>query len=365
MSSVSEHLSGIKLPGKRVVGEWHVLERMHVTADDYQGQFSVGYRVKHDNGTEAFLKASDCGLLAQDSDDLAARATAGMLSYLAEVQILEYCHGNNMDRIVSPIDFGEQMHEFRGAREPLFWIVFELANGDARQQIKRSTSLDFAWALHAMHNLSVAVKQLHTAKVTHNDIKPSNLLVFDELLQKLGDLGSATANEIPTANDALPCAGDPSFAPPETLYASDQPRPGFNAKRAAELYMLGSVGVFLLRAPMTTTSILSRLSKEHRPLFNGTGWTGTLNGVLPYWQEAFSQMLIDLEPHLPHDRTGAPTNAAREYLQAISQLCHPDPVRRGHPINMDGNVDQYSVERFVSLFDRLRRQAVMDSRATQ
>lgn len=359
----AETLVGLKLDGKKIPGNWEVTEKIERQGSDTGGRFSVGYKIKHDNGRQAFMKASDCSLLANDGDDILGKTAAGIMSFKSEIQILEYCRGNNMDRVVTPIDYGECMYEHNGVKEPLFWIIFELAATDARRQLNSSTALDFTWALHAMHNLCVAVRQLHAADVAHNDIKPSNVLVFDELVQKLGDLGSATSPKFISANDSSVCAGDPGYAPPESLYENPNVNAAlsFNRRRAGELYMLGSMAVFLLSAPMTTTYVLSKLDPIHRPRNSQRGWTGDVEGVLPYWDTAFSEMLIDIEQWLPRTDDGQITPAGIEYLEAVRQLCSPDMSRRGHPINIENGGDQYSVERYISLFDRLRKRAMVPS----
>lgn len=54
-----------------------------------------------------------------------------------------------------------------------------------------------------------------------------------------------------------------------------------------------------------------------------------------------------------------PGEKLREALRvAVSQLCDPDPMRRGHPSNRVGVANQYSLERYVALFNLLSQRAV-------
>ena len=358
----AETLLGQNLPGKKIKGNWHVFDKIERRSTDTGGRFSVGYKVRHDDGREAFMKASDCSLLGEEGDDMFGKFAAGILSYKSEIEILDYCRGNNMDRVVVSIDYGQTLIIYDGIQQPLVWIIFELASSDARRQLTVSSAFDFTWALHAMHNLSVGVKQLHTASVAHNDIKPSNVLIFDPKLQKLGDLGSATSTHFATTNDHKSCAGDPIYAAPENLYShlDNAPAMSFERRRASELYLLGSMACFLVSQPMVTPYLLSKLDPIHRPICNGSGWQGDFEGVLPYWNEAFSEMLIEIEASLPK-KDGQLTDAAKEYLTAISQLCNPNPAKRGHPTNLIGQRDRYSVERYISIFDRLRKRAMVKS----
>ena len=43
-----------------------------------------------------------------------------------------------------------------------------------------------------MHHIATGLFQLHSAAVAHQDLKPSNVLVFDHSISKVADLGSAS-----------------------------------------------------------------------------------------------------------------------------------------------------------------------------
>ena len=125
-----------------------------------------------------------------------------------------------MDRVVVALDYGGIHLNYDGQREPLFYLIFELAKSDCRIQVSTQKRLGFLWTVNVMHNLAVAVQQLHRGGVTHNDLKPSNVLIFDGSIQKVADLGNATSLTIPDIRDKLICSGDPRFAAPEVLYRS-------------------------------------------------------------------------------------------------------------------------------------------------
>ena len=355
--SAAQHLTGESMLGTRIKGEWRVLKKMETQPAHTGGLFSTGYVVKHENGREAFMKVTDCSLMCTDTGDMLAAMLATANSYETEKKILEYCRGNNMDRVVTPLDYGDKMHVYAGIKEPIFWIIFELAKADARQQISSVKAFDFNWAVHAMHNLCVATKQLHTANVSHNDIKPSNFLIFGKLLQKLGDLGSATSPKFPSLHDTKFCVGDRRYAAPENLYVNESSfgKPLFEQRKASDLYCLGSMAMFLLSMPMVTTYLLNQLDPMHRPITeDGAGWTGDFSGVLPYWNAAFSKMLAEISDSLPKNERGELSEAGELYLSVIKQLCNPNPTLRGHPDNRFANRDSYGLEKYISAFDRLR-----------
>lgn len=355
--SVAEYLEGTELPGNRKPGVWVVVEKLTGHTQSNKNCSSVGYRVRHSNGQNAFLKAADMHLTTT-GNDLLANLTALTEMQKFERAILEHCQGNNMDRVVTPLDYGDALMTHENVKEPLFWIVFELAECDSRVQINRFARFDLCWSLNAMHNLATAVSQLHTALVSHNNIKPSKLLIFGELVQKLGNLGSAVSLDHPALHDGIICLGDPRYAAPEIIYSDrgqlGREDIGFQRRRASDLYLFGSMGYFFVTGNMMTPEILSHLLPAHRPDHLGSGWFGDFEGILPYFRDGFTSALRDLERELPLTDTGQLTPVGQQFFTSISQLCEPDPNLRGHPLERSGKQDPYNVRRYISLFNILR-----------
>jgi serine/threonine protein kinase len=197
---VAEHLVGRELFGRNKKTKWTVIERIHRQRVEPEGIFfSIGYKVKSDDGREAFMKVTDLDLLTDENAGISERMTAALQHHNVEKKILEHCRGNNMDRIALAIDFGDTIILNDGVKEPIFYIVFDLAECDVRVQVDKRAQFDIIWIFGALHDLAVAIQQLHRGDVTHNDIKPENFLVFlrdlkfKERLQKLADLGCATS----------------------------------------------------------------------------------------------------------------------------------------------------------------------------
>lgn len=198
----AEHLSGQTLRGTRrspVTGtptDWTVHDRLTGNDDVLTpGQFSVGYLVKGSDGREAFMKASDLDLATGDGD-FVSKILGAAQAHKFERDILDYCQGNNMDRVVTAIDYGESRVTFDEKPDVLFYLIFELAKGDIRNQVRLDQKADLIWIASALHHLATAVQQLHGGGVCHNDIKPANFLLFDDRLQKLADLGRATSDTV-------------------------------------------------------------------------------------------------------------------------------------------------------------------------
>ena len=208
------------------------------------------------------------------------------------------------------------------------------------------TELDVAWALRMMHHVTAALRQLHSAGIAHQDVKPSNVLIFQESRRsKLADLGRASDRARQSPFDELRCAGDQTYAPPELLYgeiSSD-----WSTRRlACDMYLLGSIVVFFCTGVSMTHLLLPRLDAQHHYMC----WTGTYREVLPYMEHHFYNIIRDFRMRFAPRFPG-------EVVDVIRQLCNPDPNRRGHPRTVSSKFNRYSLERYVSLFDRLARRA--------
>ncbi len=355
------------MPGRDEKTKWKVIERIYRQQEEPDAIFSsVGYKVKSEDGREAFLKVTDVDLITQAKYTMFERTMTALNQHQVERKLLEHCRGNNMDRIAFAIDYGETIIVDKGTKEAIFYIVFDLAECDVRVQVDKRAQFDIAWIYVALHDLSVAIQQLHSGNVTHNDIKPANFLVFlrdlkfKERLQKLADLGCATSPLMVSIYDDAVCAGDPDYAAPEIMYGkkADASLRTFAARRCVDIYHLGSMIFFLVTGRMLTPEIIRYLPPEQRPPADENDWANDFAEVIPYWREAFGRVLVDLKGKLPADDNGDLTPAGEALLSAMVQLGEPDPTLRGHPNNQVGHKDRLSVEQYITLFNSLHRRAM-------
>ena len=180
------------------------------------GTFSASYIVNR-NGQRAFLKAMDYTAALGSVDP--ARALAQMTAaYNFERDLLEKCQSHRLSRIVRVLDAGTLPSTAGDAASVVQYLVFELADGDIRSFVRIDTELDVAWSLRMMHHVTAALRQLHAAGIAHQDVKPSNVLIFQSRRSKLADLGRASDRDRQSPFDELRCAGDRTYAPPELLY---------------------------------------------------------------------------------------------------------------------------------------------------
>jgi hypothetical protein len=87
-------------------------------------------------------------------------------------------------------------------------------------------------------------------------------------------------------------------------------------------------------------------------LWKNLTWTD-FYADLPLFQEGFSYALLFLKKEI-----GCYSfELCEEILPLVKMLCEIDPKERGHIANRQMNINQYSLERFISKFDLLAKKA--------
>ena len=329
------------LEGTVLAGKWKAIKRLIPKPTDTGGNFSTGYIVQDSSGRKAFLKAMDYTRAFRSIDHVQA-INALTSAYLFEKDICDKCSSRHLARVVHAIESFTVQADPSNPFSKVECLVFELADGDIRSHLNASRRFDEAFLLRALHHVATALKQLHCADIAHQDLKPSNVLVFGkDIGAKVADFGRAWSKDFRAAHDNFKVAGDPGYAPPELLYnyiPADQ-----NVRRyGCDSYLLGSLAAFLFTSAHMNALIIKHLNHAHYPYT----WSGTYAEVLPYVQTAFSSALDEFG-------TATAPESKRELVAIVSYLCQPDPAFRGHPLNRQGHADQFGLERFISAFDIL------------
>lgn len=73
--SACEFLIGKTFEGQKKPGQWAITEKVDRAPGGSGGTFSIGYLAIHDDGTEAFVKATDIGLLTRGRTSSALERT--------------------------------------------------------------------------------------------------------------------------------------------------------------------------------------------------------------------------------------------------------------------------------------------------
>ncbi len=331
----ADQLKGMQL------GEWLVVEEAKRKPNATGGHFSKGYVVEHKDGRRGFLKALDYTAAFQQPN------TANVLLAMTQAYVFEktLClKCNHLSRVTRAIGSGSVDVNPHLQFQKVEYLIFELADGDIRAHLDLQAKLDAAFIINTLHHVAVGLKQLHTANIAHQDLKPSNVLVFSSRVgSKICDLGRAWDKSTTALHDSWQIAGDTTYAPPEFLYGA-VPNDERARRFGCDLYHLGSLLVFCFTRAHTNALIFNNLSPVHRPV----SWGGTYDGVLPFVLAAFELALDEFALNVPE--------FLRESLrQCVLELCNPDPSERGHPKNRF--MSQWSLERYVSCFNKLASDA--------
>lgn len=333
MAGISEMLQGKNING------WEVVAQIGSYPGMTGGHFSTGYEVKKD-GVKAFMKAMDLHSVITQGIDAVTAATT---QYTFERDILQLCSKLRLSAIIQMYEAGEFDVDGSGnALQKVYYLVFEWADGDIRRALTVAGHKTNSWKLRVLHQATVALVQLHGADIAHQDLKPSNVLAFEEKDNfKLGDLGRCFSRTFRAPTDLLLYPGDYSYAPPEYLYG-ELPRSYLNAKVGSDAYLLGSLIAFLFANVGALPITLIRLPEPYTP----TRWAGTYQDALPYLIRAHTEATAEFI-------AGLPEQLKTELGAAYFNLCHPCPETRGHPLSRRQAGTPIGLDRYRSIFDRM------------
>lgn len=331
------------LEGMSLQNGWRVVEKLAKPDAGSGGAFSCGYIAEHSDGQRGYLKALDFFSGLPESDDPARALEPLLKAFNFERDLLDRCRAKGLSRVVIALDDGAVTVPDVPGPSTVQYIIFELAEGDVRTQMARADALDVAWALRSLHQMAVGLQQLHSISVAHQDMKPSNVLLFNDLKSsKLADLGRAAAKGEESPHYHLLVAGDCGYAPPELLYSAE-PRSWEARRLGCDAYLLGS----MIASLFTTVAMTPLVMMGLEPRFHWRQWPGSYEEVLPYVRAAFSDAVTYVAEEFPPDFNS-------DLTEALQQLCEPDPSLRCHPKDRrprSGN--PYSLQRYVSMFNLL------------
>jgi serine/threonine protein kinase len=341
------------LLGLTLKSGWEVIEKITKSDNATGSVFSVCYKVKKD-GIICFLKAFNFTPFFQLSEQSnPGRSIIDVMSDMIsahkyERDLSEHCKKGHVTKVAFVIDSGEEIvANFSINIVP--YLIFELADGDVRNKLAFTDNLDFAWKLYSLHDIAVGLQQLHNVNVSHQDLKPSNILLFNKS-SKLGDLGRSMCKDIDSQYNRQQYSGDWTYAPPEIMYnyyEKDWNKRVF----ATDCYLLGSMIVFYFAGISMSALLLNYLPKY----LHFTIWRGTFDEIKPYLLEAFSNAIIKFKESLTDEYF------KNELSLLVEQLCFPFPEQRGHPKNVANKIgSNFNLERFITRLDVLSKKAELN-----
>ena len=333
-----------RMHGMALDGGWTVGDKAPRLEGMTGSNFSVGYLVRREDATDGFMKVLDLSgvNLAQDP----ARELQTLTSaFNFERDVIKQCNQQRLSKVVVALAEGTVREAVAsGDVQVAQYIIFEMAESSLRAKVQMARSFDVAMEFRALQNVATGLSQLHMREIAHQDVKPSNVLLFPDKTSKVADLGRSSRRGTVSPHDDLDFPGDQNYAPIELLYGYTLP--DWKKRRVgSDLYQLGSLVVYMFTGLSVTHVLVERTPQDHRP----TRWGGGYQQVLPYLGEYFRAAM---------ERIGScfPEAYRAQLKQAVSELCHPDPEIRGHPKNRLAK-DPMGLQRYVSLFNLLATRA--------
>jgi serine/threonine protein kinase len=271
-------------------------------------------------------------------------------AYEHERNLLHQCKDRRLRRVVVPLADGTaKVSEIFKPLDRVPYLIFPMAEGNIRDVVAKWGRFDLAWALRSLHHSAVGLQELHGIGVAHQDVKPSNVLVFPVEGSKLTDLGSASQVERPSQSDKKNIPGDVSYATPEQWYGWSQSL-DFSNRYLVDLYRLGGLIFFFFAGCSATDAVQLKLSMKYGKDFVKSDFISDL----PYMQHAFNEALHDLRI-LIETLAGDLTD---EIIMTVKELCEPDPRHRGDPIARSAAYrKQHDIQAYISRFNRLAKTA--------
>ena len=334
------------LLGRTLNSGWSVIEKIQKPESATGAFFSVCYKVTKDREI-CFLKAFDFAKFFQTRE--AGKRVVDVLAEMLgrcryEKYLSDYCKGHHVTKVLFVREAGEEIVDGFDIKV-VPYLIFDLADGDVRKNLIFSEKLDVVWRLRSLHDIAVGLKQLHQIEISHQDLKPSNILLYRGE-SKIGDLGRSICKAISGPWDAKPFTGDYTYAPPEIMYRHYLPD-WHRRVFATDCYLLGSMVVFYFLGISMSTLILKYVPRE----FHFRIWRGSYEEVKPYIINSFSHAL---------DEFGNAVYAGQlrdELRWIVERLCYPVPEERGHPKDIASYGNPYNLQRFISRFDWLHQKA--------
>lgn len=348
MKTLEDQISAVHaLEGRTLKSGWKVLSMHRPKPGSSGSNFSVCYSVERD-GASGFMKVLNVlRFLQEDNPDLPKALELVLSNYNFEKNILEKCGTRRLSKVAKLLDCGHE-HVAGFLIPNIHYLIFERAESDVRAFMNFSRNVDLAWKLKSLHSISIALQQLHSAEISHQDIKPSNAFVFADQSTKLGDLGRAITPDIPCAHSHLHFAGDPKYAPPEALH-NYRMHDTSAAPYAVDCFMLGSLISFYF-----TGFNMTALMIQNFPLgFNWADYKGRFKEAVPYWQFALDKAI----QHIRSSIDSMNPNDAEEMLGIVRALCQPEPEQRGHLLTRQEIGSNYLLHRIPPMFDKFAMRA--------
>jgi serine/threonine-protein kinase len=195
-------------------------------------------------------------------------------------------------------------------------IVMEYVEGEPLSRMLRRGPLRPEEVSAMVRDLGDALDHAHAQGVIHRDVKPSNVLIREDGLTKLADLGIATASDGTKITRSGIVLGTAAYMAPEQL-------DGRRAGPAADVYALAAIAFEALsgkrpREGRTPVEIAHKIASERVP---------DLRDVWPSAPKEAARVLQRGMAREPEDRPASAGEFARELATALEPVPEEKPAR--------------------------------------
>lgn len=348
----SNNLLGLDING------WVVIEKLpkpDIRKHETGGNFSVCYLVEKGKKT-AFMKVLDLEKIYTRplppgvSRPMILERSSAEFNY--EKELSDYCSGKHLSNVVYYIESGNIVVDGYMFGD-VSYIIYEKADGDIKKVIDFSRSIEFAAKLKSvaakiksLHSVAVGLEQLHSNGISHQDLKPSNILSFSGE-SKIGDLGRSLClnGEVACPYGASSFNGDWTYAAPECFFKSATPITDESLYQM-DNYMLGNLICYYITG-LSLNAIVNYYLPDDlkmRPLVvTPIDYTTVLPDIINAYQKA----LIDVANEIPMPEI------RKDLMLIVQYLSNPDPTKRGEPKTVRQAGANYNLKRTVTQLDVL------------
>lgn len=326
------------LVGKTLGGKWKVTKQL--TKSGTGGNFSVCYLVEYD-GKEYFLKALDFSSISH-SVGLVDGMSAKLNEFRYERDLSNYCKDKQVNKVVIIVGFGEEVfpNYIIGS---VAYLVFEKADCDVRKFMDISQTTDVAWCFKSLKDIAIGLRNLHNVGVSHQDLKPSNILVFNEE-SKISDLGRSMCENLKGPYNDWKFSGDQTYAPWEVFYRYTLTDDWHLQNYMTDCFLLGNLIAFYLTGSTVTALMGNFLPLNLHPAY----YRGSFKAIESNLLDAFQNILDVLESSLPS------VVDKQRVKRMIESLCYPIPEKRGHPKAVNSREPNYDLQRYITELNYLQ-----------